>query len=169
MAFKFLRIGTANAEIERQAVELATLTKERDELQAAIGANASETIKEAEGLQAKLAESKQSVEALTVEIGTVRADLAKAQEALAEAEKKLANPSAEIIKIASIKAAEITGAQGQPPIPAAPSGTPASNSPAASADDLAVQLEAIKDPTARTIFYRKHQAAILAAKRAGRS
>ena len=162
MAWMFLNIGKANQEIDRLNAELAAVTKERDEARTALEAN--HTFEEAEAAtlnsqlasaQASVTELKAAVKAKDAEMATMKAELQKAQE-------QLANPSAQIVKIAAVKAAEITGAQGQPAVPTAPVGTPAGG---VSGEGLLAQMREIKDPTARTVFYRKNQAAILAASR----
>jgi chromosome segregation ATPase len=162
MAFKFLRIGAANAEIEKLAADNAALAKERDELRATIESNASETTKAAEELQKQVAAQAESLASLTAERDGLKAELDSTKERLTEAEEQLANPAAQIVKIASTRAAEITASQGQPPLQTAPAG-PAGASPN-SVEDLMGQIQAISDPTARTMFYRKHAAAFAAAR-----
>jgi chromosome segregation ATPase len=72
-----------------------------------------ETIKnqdaEIQTLKAENASLKGQVVAKDNEVTAVKGELKTAQE-------KLANPSAQVISIASQKAAEITAAQGQPPV-----------------------------------------------------
>ncbi|MCX6925309.1 MAG: hypothetical protein NT154_19175, partial [Verrucomicrobia bacterium] len=102
------------------------------------------------------------------QIPSLEASLANTQIELQAAQEKLANPTAQIVAIASHTAAEITGAQGQPPIPAAPAGSPEGGAAAGSSKDLMAQINAIQDPTARTMFYRKNKAAFMAASRADR-
>lgn len=164
MAYKFLFIGKANAEIERLTAELATVTKERDEAKAALESNNSEAVKAGEDLQGQLTVANAAVESLTGQVNELKSELETTRAELKAAKETIANPSAQIVKIASVKAAEITGAQGQPAIavePQAGEGTPGSGG------GLLEQLNAIKDPQARTEFYRKNRKAIEAAWRPG--
>jgi len=139
MAWKFLNIGKANAEIERlekaladEQAKTAALNKERDELKTAAEANDSEIARNAEAtgkelIQAKadLATAKQSVSTLTTERDDAKAQLATVGKERDELKAKIADPKGAIQTAASAKAAEITGAQGQPPIATAPVATPA--------------------------------------------
>lgn len=162
MAWKFLNIGKANAEVDRLALEVASVTKERDDLRANMETNASDVTKQAEELQGQVA-------ALTIERDTAQAALVTAKAELATASDKLANPSAQIVHIASAQAAAITSAQGQPPIASTPVSTPAGDVAASSVEGLNAQLDAIKDPGARTAFWRKNKQAILSASRSQRA
>jgi chromosome segregation ATPase len=164
MALKFFRVSAANAEIARLEVEVASLTKERDELKTAVEANASETATAAEDLQAQLSASARCITDLTADRDGIKAELAKAQADLTAANEKLANPSAEVVKIASAKAAEITAAQGQPPISGTPAGTPAGG-----AGGIVEQWQSIQNPREKTAFYRANEKAILAAWKPARS
>jgi len=147
MAFKFLRIVAANAEIDRQAAEIASLTKERDVLKAAMEVNSADTIKALEDSQARVAALEAAQKALADEKDTIKTELDMAKAELAAAPVKI-----------SVKAAEITAAQGQPPIATTSAGTPAGG-----AAGIIEQWQAIADPRAKTEFYRKNKAAIDAA------
>jgi seryl-tRNA synthetase len=169
MGWKFLNIAKANAEVDRLNGELTKVTVERDEARTALESNSAEVTKHAEELQgqvnadtARIAELEASIKGKDAELAVVKAELQVAKD-------RIANPTSEVVKIAAHKAAEITGAQGQPPITSTPAGTPAGGAAAASAEDLMAQFNAIKDPTAQTIFYRKHAAAIMAASLAERA
>jgi chromosome segregation ATPase len=158
MALKFFRVSAANAEIERLAGEVSSLTKERDDLKAALEANAADTTKAAEDIQAQLVTANKTVESLTAEVSTSKAALEKATADLAEATKKLENPAEQVAKLAAQKAAEITAAQGQPAIQTAAAGTPDG-----SASGVIEQWQAISDPREKTAFWKKNQKAIEAA------
>ncbi len=127
MAWKFLNIAKANAEIDRLNTENEKLTRERDDARAALEANNSDTVKEAEKLQGQVAEAGKTIQARDAEVtrlnGLVASkdtELATARAELSKANEKFANPSAQIQQAASVKAAEITSAQGQPPVKASP-------------------------------------------------
>lgn len=160
MAWRFLNIGKANAEIERLALEVSTVTKERDDLKAAMEANASEAVKAAEDLQTQVTAQAATIATLIAERDAARVDLEAAK-------KDAASQEVKIQTAASHKAAEITASQGQPPLATTPAGTP--DGTPVGGDALVAQFQAIKDPSARTAFYRKHEAAIKAASRAERS
>ena len=83
MAWKFLNIGKANAEIERLEKELAaeqgkvaTVTKERDDAKAALESNDSEIAKNATAVQTELTQVK-------VERDQIKSDLASAKTTIA--------------------------------------------------------------------------------------
>jgi len=165
MAFKFYRIVAANAEIDRLAAELATATKERDEYKASLESNTSETAKAAEELQAKVDASTKSIADLEAASAAKDAQIVSLTDELTKAKNQLANPSGQIAKLASQQAATITAAQGQPALPAATATSPGANGGPTSADELMAQAQAITDPNARTMFFRKNRAAFMAAKR----
>lgn len=153
--FKFFNIGKANEEITRLEAENATLkedAKNASENAAAIATNAEGVTTELTQLKADHATAKTSISSLTA-----RAE--KAETELKAANEKLANPSVQIKEVASRKALEITQAQGQPPV------TPSTSSTTQTGDPVA-QFNAIKDPVARTEWYRKNKAAYDAAWRA---
>lgn len=130
-----MNIGKANAEIERLNAEVATLTKERDDARAALESNNSEVGKQAESLQGQLTAANQSISDLNAQVTALKADLASKEKSLAAveselkaAQEKLANSGEQIKQAASLKAAEITGAQGQPPVVVPVAETPAQSS-----------------------------------------
>lgn len=141
MAWRFLNISKANAEIDRLSLELSAITKERDDLKAAMESNASETIKALEDATAKISALEEGAKALTAERDAALAALDVAKKEIEAAPVKI-----------SQKAAEITAAQGQPPIATTPAGSPAGGS-----DDVIEQWKNIKDPTAKTAFYQKNK------------
>ncbi len=163
MAYKFLFIGKANAEIERLTAENAKLTTERDEAKTALEANQSELATQCEDLQGQVTTATAAADAAKAKVTALEGELASTKAELQAAKDRIANPPAEIVKIASAKAAEITQAQGQPPIAAALPGTVTGGTAASSGADLVAQMNAIKDPTERTIFFRKNKAAFMAA------
>ena len=168
MAYRFLFIGKANAEIDRLTSEVAKVTKERDEAVSALESNTAETVTQTEALQASASAAALEVAALKVSTLAKDSELTAVKAELATAQALIANPPAQIVKIAAVKALEITGAQGQPPIVISAVTAPSGEQAAGSAAGLMAQLNAIKDPTARTVFFKKHTAAILAASRAER-
>lgn len=127
MALKFLFVGKANAEIERLNAELLKVTKERDDAVTALESNSAEVTKQAEDLQGQVTALQSQVSALEASAKVVSAELATTKAELQAAQARIANPPAEIVKIASAKAAEITGAQGQPPVTTTPAASPASD------------------------------------------
>jgi len=159
MAWKFLNIGKANAEIERLEKELAaeqgkvaTLTKERDDAKAALEANDSEIAKNAESVQKELTTAKADltaaqgqVTAITKERDDAKAQLATVTKERDEAKAKLADPKGPIQTAAAVKAAEITAGQGQAtPIAVSPVATPAAKVEAPKLKGLAKVQAAIK-------------------------
>ena len=147
MAWRFLNISKANAEIDRLALEVSTITKERDDLKAAMESNGAETISALEDSQAKVAALEEGAKVLSAERDAVKVELDAAKKEL----------EATPVKI-SQKAQEITASQGQPPVATAPAATPAGG-----ASGVAEQWQAITDPRAKTAFYKKNKAAIDAA------
>jgi predicted nucleic acid-binding Zn-ribbon protein len=157
MAWKFLNIGKANAEIERLQAEVATVTKERDDARAALTDNHSETVSAAESLQTNLTAAQADLVTAKASVASLGAQVTKLEADLKVANEKLANPEAQVVQIASRRALEITQAQGQAPVV---------NKGGENTGDVIEQFNAIKDPQARTEFYRKHKAAFDAAWRA---
>jgi len=132
MAWKFLNIGKANAEIERLEKELATIKAERDEARTALESNNSEAVKAAEGFQADLAIARTELEAakgqvtkLTNDLSAATTELTTVKAELVTAKAQIADPAGVIQKAASAKAAEITSSQGQPPVKVDPTTSPA--------------------------------------------
>lgn len=129
-----LRNKLATAEAEREQLRL--------DLQEA-GAQAEQLVKAnadyAADLKAKLA--------------TAGADLAAAKETAAKATE---TAEAELDNRVAIRAAELTAAQGVPPLYIAPT-----DSPVAKGTSLAEQFRSINDPKARTEFWAKHGNEIL--------
>lgn len=124
--FKFFNIGKANAEIERLEAEL---TKSQAETKAAKD-NAAEVETAAEATSAELTKVRIDLKAAQDQVAAKDAEVAKVSAELKDAKEKLANPSAQVKEIASHKAAEITAAQGQPPVK-----VPAVENPAAPAKE----------------------------------
>jgi len=123
MSFKFFNIGKANAEVDRLEAEVARLTSELQSAQE----NAGAVEKGAEELRSSLLEASKANATKDAEIARLNGlvagkdtELATTKAELAKANEKLANPSAQIQQAASVKAAEITAAQGQPPVKASP-------------------------------------------------
>lgn len=118
-AFKFFNIGKANAEIERLEAEL---TKSQSETKAAqenageVEASAEASVKELEKAKTDLKVAQDQVAAKDLQIAAKDSEIATVKAELKAANEKIANPSAQIIQLASHKAAEITAAQGQPPV-----------------------------------------------------
>lgn len=169
MAWKFLNIGKANAEVDRLNAEVLKLTAERDEAKTALESNSTEVTAHAEGLQANAETLKAEKLKAEQQVATLTTQMAAQATEMATAKERLANPTAETAKLASHKAAEITGAQGQPPIATTPAGTLAGGATAGTGAELLAQAKAIKDPSERTLFMRKHREAVFAASRAERA
>lgn len=150
--YKFFHIGKANAEILRLEAEL---TKAQEEAKVA-SENAEAIAGPAEANVAKLTQAEADLVTAKASVSSLTARAEKAEADLKEANAKLANPSQQLKEAASREALKITQSQGQPPVAATP------GAPAASGDILA-QHKAIKDSTARTVFYRANKAAIDAA------
>jgi chromosome segregation ATPase len=158
MAWHFLNIGKANVEIDRLNAEVLKLTSERDAAKTALESNTSEVVTQAEGLQTQLTAATSTITGLQGQVGTLTAsvaakdaDLVTVRAELATAKDTIANPSAQIVKIASVKAAEITGAQGQPPVITTPAATPAAvKAEAAGLFGLAKVQAAIKAQISQT-------------------
>lgn len=153
--YRFYKIAEANAEIAKLEAKVTSLeaeTKTATENVEAIAGPAQESANKLVQVEADLSTAKASISSLTARAEKAETDLKAANE-------KLANPSAQIKEVASRKALEITQAQGQPPV------TPSTSSTTQTGDPVA-QREAIKDPVARTEWYRKNKAAYDAAWRA---
>lgn len=128
--FKFFNIGKANAEITRLETELAGV---RAEL-ATAKENATAIEASAEGAQAELTQAKADLVTAKASIaslnGTITAkdtELAGVKAELKTANEKIAAPAGTIQQAAAVKAAEITAAQGQPPVKVTPPESPAGN------------------------------------------
>lgn len=146
MAWKFFNIGKANEEITRLENEVAKRDETIKSLEAekkSLAENDNDVAKAAADIQGQLDQANTNIKALEKERDQLKVDLDKAN---ASTDGKAAK-----------KALEITGAQGQPPISTGAPGTPGGS------DAIEKQLDAITDPTERTIFYRKHKAEIRAA------
>lgn len=111
-SYKFFSVGKANAEIERLEVELAKSQSEAKEA----SDNASEVVTAAEASQATWKQASADLETSKTSISSLTARAEKAEAALKVATEQLASPPAQIQTAAALKAAEITSAQGQPPI-----------------------------------------------------
>ena len=120
MAFKFLQIGKANAEIERLTAELAKVTKEKEDAQAAVADNGNEVAKEAEKLQADLGTAKQSISTLTGERDAAVSQLAGKDAEIKSLTEKLAAKDGEVKIQVARQVAETQSQLGAPPIPAPP-------------------------------------------------
>jgi chromosome segregation ATPase len=126
--FKFFNIGKANAEIVRLEAEV---TKSQAETKAAkdnaveVEAAAEATSAELITAKAELKTAKDQVAAKDLELAAKDSEIAIVKAELKTAKEQLANPSEQIRKIASHKAAEITAAQGQPPVKVATAENPA--------------------------------------------
>lgn len=152
MAYKFFNIGKANAEIDRLEAELVTAKESAK----AAAENAAEVEKDAEKVSTELTQARADLATAKQTISTATARAEKAEADLKVANDKLANPGEQIKIKASQEAQKITAGQGQPPIE---SKTPAAGAPG----DILAQHAAIKDSTARTVFYRANKAAYDAA------
>jgi chromosome segregation ATPase len=131
MAWKFLNIGKANAEIERLETALAaeqakvtTLTQERDAAKTALAENDSEIAKNAAAVQTEITQVKAERDQAKADLGTAKTTIATLTQERDEAKAKLTDPKGTIQSAATTKAAEITAAQGQPPIAAVPTTAP---------------------------------------------
>lgn len=145
--FKFFNIGTANKRIEELEAENVLLKEQAKVAEE----NGEQVAKAAEENAAKLTQAEADLSTAKQTISTLTARAEKAEAELKAANEKLANPSAQVIQIASRKAQEITAAQGQPPISATVPQTTGTG-------DILAQYAALKDPAAKNAFYRKHKA-----------
>lgn len=148
--FKFFNIGKANEEITRLEAELATAKAEAK----TATDNADEVVKNAEAVATELAQVKSDLATAKTTISSLTARAETAETEAKEAKAKIANPSEQIKNRASQEALNITASQGQPPVAAGS----ATEQPGGSADILA-QYAAIKDPAAKTAWYRKNKQA----------
>lgn len=126
--FKFFNIGQANAEIERLDTENKRLAGElagTQENAKAVEASATEAQSKIKQAEADVTTARQTISSMTSQIATAQADLAKAAKERDDAKAIIEKPDGEIARRASVKAAEITAAQGQPPIASAPAANPA--------------------------------------------
>ncbi len=165
MAWKFLNIGKANGEIDRLEAELAKLKKPESAAPPAppapaAPAAAAPPVPTADTVSLEdLSESVDALsESLTARINTLET---KVTTEVARLDKAFTDFQGSAKKIGSHLAAEITGRQGQPPLPAGASAGSAGG-------DIVSQWDAITDPSAKTLFYRKHKQAIDAAHHAER-
>lgn len=152
--FRVFNIGAANKEIDRLEAEL---TKTQAEL-VAVKENAAAVEANAAELSEKLSVAIHATVTAEAAATALIARAEKAEADLKAANDRLANPSEEIKVRASQEALKITAAQGQPPIPTAPSG-------AGAAGDILAQFEAISDSRARAQFFAKHKKEIYEANR----
>ncbi|HWN95015.1 MAG TPA: hypothetical protein VNT99_08280 [Methylomirabilota bacterium] len=110
--FKFFNIGKANEEISRLETENARITAD-----ALTSTQNSAAVEErATQLSHDLATATQSIGSLSAQVTTLNqsvTDITADRDALAA---KLANPSAQIVALAAVKAGEVAAAQGIPPI-----------------------------------------------------
>lgn len=150
MAWKFLNIAKANAEIERLEAELAK-TKATPPPPASAADD-----KRIEDMTASIAALGDNVATIGAQITALETKLGTE---LARVDKALTDYKADAEKIGTRLAAEITARQGQPPLNP---GTTAGTTTGGGADILA-QYNAISDPIARTEWYRKNKAAYDAA------
>ncbi len=148
--FKFFNIGKANAEILRLEAELS---KAQEAEKIAIQ-NASEVSTVAESLKEQFGQVQADLVTAKATIASVTARAEKTEAELKVAQESLANPAAQIVKIASTQAAQITAAQGQPPLAVTP------QTSASGGNDLTAELATISDPAKRQEFIRKHKAAL---------
>jgi chromosome segregation ATPase len=121
-AYRWFKISEANAEIERLEGELTKATE-------AATSNGSDVAEQAESLRKENESLKTQVKDLTSAKEKAEAESAKAKTDFEAKEKNLAE---EVKKQASAQALQITQAQGQPPIAAVPTATPATPAPAKS-------------------------------------
>jgi chromosome segregation ATPase len=162
MAWKFLNIGKANAEIERLEKEVETAKAEAANAKTALETNNSEIAAQLEKVQGELTAANTSLAARTTELSSAKASLLAAQAEVTTLKATIADPKGEIEKRASAKALEITAGQGQPPVGVTSTSSPGATS---SGDALLAQLQGITNPVERVEFYRKNKAAIDAAYR----
>jgi len=155
MAWKFLNIGKANAEIDRLEAELAAA-----KTSAASTAPTPDKIaaleKRIDDLAASIATLGESV-AILEKSASTSADSFKVE--IARLDKSFADFQTSAKEIGSRLAAEITARQGQGPL--APGSTAGTQS--GGGNDLVAQYNAITDPIARTEWYRKNKTAYDAA------
>jgi hypothetical protein len=152
MAWKFLNIGKANAEIDRLEAELA---------KASAGSSAPPDKivaleKRLEDLAASMATLGESVAALEKAI-SASGDSFKVE--IARLDKSFTEFQTSAKEIGSRLAAEITARQGQPPLAAGNT----SGTQSGGGADIIAQFNAITDPVARTEWYRKNKVAYDAA------
>lgn len=158
MAWKFLNIGKANAEIERLEGELAK-AKAVSQPDPASAEKITSVEKRIDDLASSIATLGDQVSTLE-QTATATSD--KFTVEIARIDKALVDVTAE--KIGSRIAAEITARQGQSPLNlgGGKSGNNGQN-------DLLEQYNSITDPTQKTEWYRKNKAAYDAAWSAAQS
>ena len=120
MAFKFFNIGKANEEIDNLTSSIAALTLENQSLKdnsPLIEAEAEKIKGECSALSGKLSQVEADLETSKQTISTLSGELKVATD-------KLANPSAQIQKAASVQAAAIVASAGHAAIEVAPNQNP---------------------------------------------
>lgn len=127
MAWKFLNIAKANAEIDRLNADLAAVTKERDDLKAAAEANTSEVGKHAEELAAKLTETESKLAKALEDGKAASATLATQATDISGLKDQLKAKDAEVEAKVARKLAEAQAALGQPDKPSIPASGKAPN------------------------------------------
>lgn len=128
MAYRFFEISKANEEINR----LDSIVADRDKALTEAQSKISELEKKAESnaggssdVEAENAKLKTRISELEKDLAASKAETAAAKADLATAREDAVKAKTEADKQASIKAAEITAGQGQPPVELKPSETPA--------------------------------------------
>lgn len=148
MAWKFLNIAKANAEIERLEAELAKTSPPK---QADAGNNVA-------ALELKIEELSDTLSVLGDRISALEKASADTSAGfkveIARLDKSISDFQASAKELGTRMAAEITARQGQAPLASNGNGT--SNG---TGNDLLAQHAAISDPKARMAFYRKNKAA----------
>jgi len=120
MALKIWQIKAANDRIDQLEAEKAALTKERDDLQAAIESNQTDVSKEAETIQTQLIEEKATSAALADGLKKAKAELTAKDLEIAAATKALAEKDKEVEVKVSRKLQETQASIGQAGPPAVP-------------------------------------------------
>jgi predicted nuclease with TOPRIM domain len=129
MAWKFLNIGKANAEIDRLNEALVTSNKERDEARTALEDNGKEVAGELEKAQGQLKDSQAALATANNTISALTGEKAELGKQVAKLTEDLrATTEAVQVKVAH-KVADVLAAAGAPPAPAAPAAAkaPANN------------------------------------------
>lgn len=127
--YRFFKISEANSEIDRLTAELEksqTALKQEQKKAADLQASVEELGEQSKATtSAEVTNLKAMLAAAEERATKAEASLADTQKQLAEANKKVEALPGEIEKVASIKAREITAAQGQPAVPDKPATTAA--------------------------------------------
>lgn len=154
MAWKFLNIGKANAEIERLESEVASLKS------AAGKTTPAPTPEQTASLELKIEELGATVSALGDRISALEKAAGETASnfkvEIARLDKSFSDFQTNAKELATRMAGEITARQGQPPL--ATAGTASS----AAGDDLETTIKNTTDPLERTRIFRKNRSAILA-------